>query len=197
MTLKRVNDGAHDPRKARVVRPFRLLAFDPGGTTGWASVDYSDPTSQNKPPTQLDQLNFDAGQIGPHEHHKELHTFLHTQYIRTIISEKINFYIVYEDFQFRQHASKDKTKTKVELISCEYIGIIKLFVQQFAVPLKVYSASAAKGILPDKGPQANVKLQQLGLYRPGNPHSNDATRHLLRHLVFGMKIQDPILPHWL
>lgn len=191
-----------DPRR-RTARPFRVLALDPGGTTGWAYAEWMPDYPTDDPLPQLinlSQITFGTGQIGPDEHHEELWRLLNS------FSQQWSFgpplHIVYESFEFRQHINKNQAKAKVELISKEYIGLIKLFYnlynnEEWPLTLTAHTASAAKTFVPDKGPQANVKLRQLGLYQTGQVHANDALRHLLRYLVVGLRIREPITDKWL
>lgn len=173
--------------------PFRILAIDPGGTTGYRYVAHS----PNEPtvPTDIHEFMWEGGQIGPDEHHLELQNLL-IQYRQKADASPLT--IVCESFEFRQHINKESAKTGVNLISKEYIGIIKLFVETSTnVIVRFQTASAAKQLVPDKGPLANEKLRQLGLYTTANPHQNDATRHALRHMVINMKMRNPITNVWL
>jgi hypothetical protein len=172
-----------------VPRPFRLLALDPGGTTGWASCEFHglDVTTP-----KLEDFHFNCGQLGPEEHHKELFTFL---------TDRVTSHdqLICESFEFRQHINASGAKTKVELISKEYIGVVKLFSELIDCPVYFQTASAGKNFIPDKGPQANVKIKQLDLYKPisTHVHAMDAMRHLLRHMVVTMRIREPITDKWL
>jgi len=173
-------------------RPFRILALDPGGTTGWAKCEFI-PTGE---PITLDDFKFECGHIGPGEHHLDLWESLFNYYQ---FDTQSPIEIVCESFEFRQHITQDKEKTKVELMSKEYIGVVKLFGQVHNIVPTFYTASAAKQLVPDKGPQANVKLKQLGWYKPVTHwvHAMDATRHLLRYMVVSKKIRFPITDRWL
>lgn len=184
--------GSSDPR-VRTARPFRVISFDPGGTTGVASAQYYGP----EPLTRLDQIKFGAWHLTG-DHYEDLWVLLSKWYVVSAASD-VPLEIVYESFEFRQHIGKDKEeKHKVELMSKEYIGIIKLFGQMYPeTSLFTHTASAAKQFIPDKGPQANVRLKALGLYQPGMVHAMDAQRHLLRHLVVTKKIRSPITDAWL
>lgn len=185
-------DGAGSP-KLWTPRPFRILAIDPGGTTGWAKCEFT-PSLLDEPIT-LDDFKFDFGHIGPEEHHLELwdHLIKHSHLDDVLPPLEL----VCESFQFRYDPRREKAK--VELISCEYIGSVKLFAALYELPLTFYTASSAKDFIPDKGPQANVKLKQLGWYRPVTHwvHAMDATRHLLKYMVFNKKIRNPITNIWL
>lgn len=195
MALTRREGTGEDSRK-RTARPFRILAYDPGGTTGFAWATWAPWNGSEASLEHLSQIEFGYGQIGPHEHHRELWEML-IRWIgqeerRTITnSEYPPLEIVCESFQFRQHIQPNQAKTKVELISCEYIGLLKLFCQMYNVPLTFNTASAAKTFTTD------TKIKTLGLWHPGQVHANDATRHLLRYIVVNKKIREPITDKWL
>lgn len=141
---------------------MHIIAFDPGGTTGVAVLDTTD---------------LEAGpnvfHIGPREHHLELWEVL-TEF------NKLTPYVVYETFEFR-----NRTRDNLELISREYIGVIKLWSNLYASRLYGQSASQGKGFIPDTGPQANNALKKLGWYEPGKKHGMDALRHLVYFLCNG------------
>lgn len=188
MTLKRTRT-AGAPR-LWVPRPFRILALDPGGTTGWAYCKYD-----GNP--ELD-FEYTSGHLGPNEHHSDLFEFV-TGLARLNSPNDAELQLVCESFEFRQHINHGGAKTKVELISKEYIGITTLIAEQLKLTLKFQTASAAKTLIPDKGPQANEKLKLVGVYKPVTSwvHAMDAMRHLLRYQVAEMNIRKPITDKWL
>lgn len=171
--------------------PSPIIALDPGGTTGIA-VSYTgeftgepdDRSGLRKEYDDLADLNIRRAQIGPHHHHKELYTLLAT--IRPQL-------ILCESFQYVQFKSKEwdrDSKSKVELISCEYIGVVNLFARINHTQTVFQTPSEAKKFVSDD------KLKALGLYQPGKPHSNDATRHLIYWYVIRGKMRHPILTAW-
>ncbi len=78
--------------------------------------------------------------------------------------------IVFERFVYQR-------RDKVELWPVEVIGIIRLYTEQFDVPLFAQTPSQAKKLWTDD------KVKKLGLWKPGLGHGMDAVRHLLYHLV--------------
>lgn len=159
---------------------YRILALDPGGTTGWATYT-AEKMVNPEGGVEYYKERFDCGQIGPQEHHYKLDRFLGLQHTQ-------EFTVVCESFEFRQH---DNHRQNVELISREYIGVVKQWHQALApegyddsgVKLVFQTAALAKGFIPDKGPQANKKIREAGLWYPNSVHAMDATRHLLYNLV--------------
>jgi hypothetical protein len=134
----------------------RIVALDPGGTTGWATW------------TDGPQEEWSWGQIGPQEHHKELNDFLGLQQTQ-------DFILVCETFDFRQH---DNNRTKVNLISREYIGVAKLFAaERMSTPVVLQTPAQAKTFVTDE------KLKAMDLWVPGKVHARDALRHLITYMV--------------
>ncbi len=162
----------------------RIIALDPGGTTGWAMW-------QDEPFAGASGVwsNFVIGQIGPHEHHKELNDLLGLQQVH-------DYTIVCESFEFRK---AEGFREGISLISREYIGVAKLFAaERMNRPVVLQTAGMGKGFIPDKakdGLAANAKLKILGLYTPSMKHSNDAMRHLLYYLV-NVKHMHQLIAPW-
>lgn len=172
---------------SRPIPAFDLLAFDPGGTTGWAHVhcDGGMPSGLT-----MDDFKLTVGELGPEEHHEELWGFLNGFWI----SYPHTLHIVTESFNFRQFATDGSSgKAKVELISCEYIGIIKLFAERNEVPCVSYNSSEGKGFATD------MKLEAMGWFQtPKTPkrHMNDAIRQAVCYMVKRLRIHSPITDSW-
>jgi len=151
----------------------RVIALDPGGTTGWAewsSTPYHGGVGIWE--------HYTCGQIGEPglDYHLELDEFLGSR--RTE-----NFIVIDETFEFRQG---DNDREGIDLISREYIGVAKRWCQENGVRHVKQSPGEAKGFIPDKpknGLAANEKLKVLGLWVPGKRHAMDAMRHLLYYQV--------------
>lgn len=154
----------------------RIVALDPGGTTGWAM--WQDQAG-GKTATMWD--HFFCGQIGPEEHHEELYELLER-------FQTHDFTVISETFDFRQH---DNFRTGVNLISREYIGVAKLFALQRmhnSPPVVLQTPASAKTFVTDE------KLKVMGLWVPGKQHARDALRHLIYYLVNKEKMYNLIKP---
>lgn len=128
---------------------MKLLGIDPGGETGWA--DWLKPGGFEH-----------WGQFGPGDHHGELWQLLCTADADVIICES-----------FEHHKANEAT----ELISLEYIGIVKTFA--IVSNTRLVMQQAAKKDWADDG-----KLHRFGLYHTrATRHAGDARRHLLHFLA--------------
>jgi hypothetical protein len=150
---------------------FRIIALDPGGTTGWYSYTADVITVEGT--TEYYEEKWACGWLGPDEHHQELYTFLELQHCTETI-------VVCESFEYRNRA-----RPGLDLISKEYIGITRLFGQERSVPVVFQTAATGKGFGSDE------KLQRIGiLQRPVSvspqKHINDAARHLLTFMCTGV-----------
>jgi hypothetical protein len=141
----------------------RIVALDPGGTTGWATVTimaHQEPV-------------FNHGMLTSKNHHKKLFDLL------LILHEGIDeLTVVCESFEYR-----NASRAGLELVSTEYIGVMKLFCQENDITYHMQSASQGK--IRDK-PTAFVKpdnLKRLGLWSPNQIHAMDAYGHLLYYLI--------------
>lgn len=152
---------------------YRVIAFDPGGTTGWASY-----SALQMPDGSFFNERFDCGQLGPKEHHKELYDLLLMQRVS-------EYHVVSESFEFRNRA-----RDGLVLISKEYIGVMKLFAAESEVPLVMQTAAMGKGFISDS------KIMRAQLWHPGWRHAMDATRHLLYYLVTRQNRMDLVEKWW-
>lgn len=139
----------------------RIVALDPGGTTGWAMW-------QDRPLMEDAGLwnYFTIGQMGPEPHHEDLYASLELWHVS-------DYTIVCESFEFRQ----GKQRHNIVLDSKEYIGVVKLLQQQRNIPVVFQTAALGKGFVTDD------KLKVMGLWYPGKKHAMDAMRHLIYYMV--------------
>jgi len=141
---------------------YRVLALDPGGTTGWAT--YTTEAEGVKP---YDRLDFTSGHLGPEKHHQALEVLLGNQ--RTTY-----FTVVCERFQDRvgEHS--------INLMAREYIGVVERWCQENETQLVMQTPAYAKGFILD------YNLKEAGLWDgPKWKHANDAKRHLLSYMING------------
>jgi hypothetical protein len=104
--------------------------------------------------------------------------------------------IVFEPFHYRQNIVGDggTFRGKVELVSAEYIGIVKLACAQLGLTYyDRFTPGEAKAYVTDQ------KLELLGwLQEPRHPmrHRNDALRQLVKYLIVKRGIQHPLTTAW-
>jgi hypothetical protein len=127
----------------------KIVGIDPGGTTGLVIYDHNEKSWKGM------EL------VG--EHYQALHNTLHDAEPDVIVCERF-------DYRPKQGS--------VDLDPVEYIGVIKLYCQQFNVP--AHYQDQLKG---HKGLWTNDKLKVLGLYVPGKGHAMDAMRQVLYYLT--------------
>ena len=178
------------------LQPFNVLAFDPGGTTGWAQAILRSPTDMDSveygDKLELHHIELRTGEWGPEEHHRWVYGLIGDMYHEGKNDLGISLEVVFEPFHFRQHL--DNPRHKVELISVEYIGIIKLACAQLGLTYyDRFVPGEAKRYCP------NSKLEALGwLQTPITPmrHRNDALRQLVKYLIVKKKVRHPITTAW-
>lgn len=163
---------------------LKIIAFDPGGTTGWAG--------HRVRPRDHPMSEWAGGQFSPDDdvhpvvnpaaehcgHHKHLFEWLHKMKPNVVVCERF----VYE---IRRNQGVDMPG--VVLISRDYIGVIELYCKMTLTPLFMRTRNALH-LWDDE------KLKKLGLYTAGARHRNDATRHLLDYIVGELGRRDYLKP---
>lgn len=162
---------------------LHILGLDPGGTTGWGLFSAEERYDHETRSTMYDKPKFTCGELGAgdkHEHHDELWTLMELQ-------QSDHFIIVCESFEYRNTA-----RAGLELISKEYIGVVKLFEQQrMHLPdgthmpsQKLVFQTASMGKVGQKSFVKKRNLQRLGLWSPteGN-HAMDGYGHLIFWMI--------------
>jgi hypothetical protein len=176
--------------------PFNVLAFDPGGTTGWAQAILAPHMFVAPDLVRLGDIELHTGEFGPKEHHDELYQSLVHWAHDASVFELPPPEIVSEPFHYRQNVVEEgeKFRGKVELISAEYIGVIRLACAQLGLPYyDRFTPGEAKRYVPNK------KLELLGwLQRPLDPmrHRNDALRQLVKYLIVKRGVRHPLTTAW-
>ena len=147
----------------------KIIALDPGGTTGIAMVELRDTVKVelgfDQPEPWLPQ--FKVEQLGPGEHHIELEDFLEKHLMG--VDRK---FVVIERFDYR-----NTSRSRVRLDSREYIGTVKGWCRRRGIPLFMQTAAQAKGFVPDQA------LKDANLYTKAFRHANDGMRHLIFFVV--------------
>lgn len=155
---------------------MRIIALDPGGTTG---VHVWDDLSGK---SEIEQL-------GPEKHHLELHQLLDWHHRQEIFNHAKRglLIIICERYD-------NRNKFAVP-ISREYIGVVELFVQQATEGTVMLVMQAASDIKPPKGWATNEKLKVLKLLPRGHTtealkHAVDGTRHFVYFVCHHKSMQD-------
>lgn len=148
-----------------------VLAFDPGGTTGWAAWRGDKIVNPDGIPEYFNEQWW-SGEIGPEPHHMKVVELC--ELMRTEV-----FHLVTESFEFRQGTTK---RTGLDLSSKEYIGVMTLWCDQNGVQLHQQTAALGKGFITDR------KLKAMNLYDTGMKHARDAKRHLLYYMINNMQM---------
>jgi len=143
----------------------RIIAFDPGGTTGWATWTVDEVSIWN-------EARFTCGQLGPEEHHEQLDLLLGNQQV-------MDYTIITESFLFRNNLDN------AELISREYIGVMKRWYQanQHIGRVQMFQQTASMGKISKTSFVKKENLEKLGLWFPGQGHAMDAYGHLLWYII--------------
>ena len=143
---------------------MRVIALDPGGTTGVAIMS-TDSNDTSPADTNWKFLELKGA------HHWDLWQLL---------EREDPHYLIYERFQY-QRRELDKG-VSLSLASVEYIGVLHLWLSS-----KEKRGSPVYDICQTPAQAKNLwtddKLLKVGLYTTGSAHIRDATRHLLYWLT--------------
>lgn len=146
---------------------YRVIALDPGGTTGWATYSAHWDKELNLFTTNgSDLYPWACGQLEG-KHHSQLEHLLGLQHVQ-------HYWVVCERFDDRS------TGHAVNLVAREYIGVVERFCQDRHVPMVRQLPATAKGFVK------NQNLKNLDLWDGVKwKHAMDARRHLLWYLIHG------------
>lgn len=143
---------------------MKVIALDPGGTTGYAIM------TTEAARTDKENSTWTFGEL----------TGGHHLALWDLLEAERPHYVIYERFQY-QRRELDKGVSLV-LVSVEYIGIIRLWlsmVERLGRPVYDICQTPAQA----KNLWTDDKLEKVGLYTKGSAHIRDATRHLLYWLT--------------
>ena len=139
----------------------KLLALDPGETTGYAVFN----CSAGKSPILEDCGHIDTSGIESAVKHL-------TMLLNDVRPDRV----VLEDY--RVYAAKTEQHTYSNLMTPQMIGIILAFCEQRKIGTAKQMASLAKGFCTDD------KLKFWKMYIRGKKHARDAIRHGIYYLLF-------------
>ena len=147
---------------------MKIVALDPGITTGYA-VGIID-TSGDRP------MGVVSGQAKWNE-----------MGLYNELNKSKPDRIIYETFEYRAASlyGKKREHFKVELFPRNLIGVINLYYQERDHEVILYTQSPSAG----KAYWSDQLLKKEKVYKVGNPHANDAMRHLLQWYMFGPGFQ--------
>lgn len=155
---------------------MKILALDPGGTTGWAVYHEEAVPPSNVSPGKYEPWKHQCGQIGPGDHHEELFSLMEA------VDPSI---VVCEMFEYRQR-SAGSIRMKIDLVSREYIGVVKLYRDASGCELVMQPSSICNGprLVTDEF------IKALGLWKASQRHAMDAREHLIHYMVTKMNRKD-------
>jgi hypothetical protein len=135
----------------------RILAIDPGVTTGYCLAVHEDPN--------LIYLSYGERKLNVND-------------FWNVLAMTSADYLICEDFEYRNRARAGLDLTPVKLI-----GLVELYTWswQFIDRGEVFFQPASQG----KAHYTDEKIKELGIYRKGTNHGKDACRHFLQWLTFG------------
>ena len=138
------------------MKEFNVIAFDPGGTTGYAIATVSDSG----------RFHFEYSGQQRYSRYSEVFGMLESL---------IPLYVIAESFEFRKGAQHHG----IVLESRDVLGVLKLWCEIRGSHFCLQSPSVGKAFT------TNARLRQHGIYKIAADHANDASRHLLRWWFFG------------
>lgn len=161
MTL---TDFVRECNRTKKVDPFygRLLALDPGETTGYAVFDAH--RTKGIDWFEIDQVITQDASM--------------TVNNLSVLFELIKpDRVVYESYNIYSWKSEQHIWSSV--FTLQVIGCIWTLCEQRRIPYSFQSAQNAKGFWDDD------RLHDFNLYQRGLKHGRDATRHAMHYLCFG------------
>lgn len=153
----------HKTNMAKRVKPFvgRLLAFDPGQTTGysfWLADDKGPAISK-------------CGQLDTWPIENAVKAFTH------ILDVHDPSQVVFE--AYRVYSWKTEEHTWSDVPTLHVIGCLETLCIQRGIPFCTQSAQQAKNFVTDD------KLKNWNFWERGQKHARDAIRHGFYYLMFG------------
>lgn len=141
--------------------PHKLICFDPGKTTGWATFVDGKLDKTGHIEACYDDHNIDVSPI------------------LKVLQEEQPDYILYEDYKVYAHKLSRHTFNPV--FTLRLIGAIEAYCQMHNIPSHKQMAVTAKNFVTDE------KLKSWGFWETGMRHARDAIRHGCYFLLFYKK----------
>lgn len=149
-------------KSPRGLRSDRIIAFDPGETTGCCML-VGDQIVWSK---QLDTSTVPLG--------GEL---IHNLLMNELLGSAQPIIVVHEIYRVYSWHKEDHVWAKLH--TPRLIGAIELSCQLNGLPLHGQTPQVAKNFCTDSN------LKDWGVYERGNPHARDAQRHAIYYAMFG------------
>jgi hypothetical protein len=146
----------HRGRKNLPIHDRRLLALDPGGTTGYAL--FTD--LQKSESGQIDTSSFPLAIVN----------------LSRLLGERVVDHIACEDYRVYDHKSDDHKWSDVHTV--RVIGCILTLAYQKGITVSFEMAQQPKTFCTDD------KLKDWGFYDAGQRHARDAVRHACYWIMF-------------
>jgi len=145
----------------------RLLAVDPGETTGITVLDQRHPDNPTFVLAAQAQLKTWPFEDAVHNFHDLFTIFKPT-------------FMVFEAYHVYKWRLQEHTFSQVPTI--QIIGALKTWAVHFGVPYIEQTAQTGKAFFTDS------KLKMLDMFIAGQPHARDSLRHAATYLTFGGRL---------
>lgn len=146
---------------------FRVLALDPGETTGWSFF-----AREQMEPYSHWTLE-DWGQLPTWPMEKTVENF------PALVSRLRPDYIIHERYGIYGWKTNDHSWSEVPTL--QIIGGMKMIAMMNKIPFSEQTAQAAKHFCTDDN------LRKWGLYHQGQKHARDSVRHGAYFILFGQR----------
>lgn len=140
--------------EADMPTPTTILAFDPGGTTGWCMATFDPETAMI--------YNLKFGQIPGPRHHPQI-----ARTINNALGLNAHLMVVSEDY-------RPEFGRPQNYIALEYIGVMEYVCRSQMISFERQDRSV-------KTFWTSSRLQRVGFWPKGQPHAQDAARHWLAY----------------
>lgn len=150
----------HVTRKKALKEPLKILALDPGETTGVCTLELALDKVSLKNTGQLDTKTVPVGATN----------------IARLIAITQPTVLIVEDYKV--YGWKSDSHAWAELHTPKLIGAIEYIAYTINLPMTKQSAQVGKAFCTDE------KLKEWGFYQVGYKHANDAIRHACQAMLF-------------